>query len=238
MNLFYLFATNPTTIVRLIWAIFSLFSIILLSDIRIALAQDLTLFEETESNSVNEDEGRARAVRRDSDGNIITGPEFTLIGTTRIGGNFLAVVEDRAGEIISVSSPEGMETRVAGHPGFKVLDIGSGNVVIRYPGNVTCTEFRNQGVSCDSPDVARLELANADPLENSYSGLTSNSSDASSTDEETPPNPFEALLERASNPDIEGDSSAFTPRRINPEDVPPGMRVVSTPFGDRLVEEE
>ena len=37
---------------------------------------------------------------------------------------------------------------------------------------------------------------------------------------------------------LEGDTSAFTPRRINPEDVPPGMRVVSTPFGDRLVEEE
>jgi len=26
-------------------------------------------------------------------------------------------------------------------------------------------------------------------------------------------------------------------RRIDPADVPPGMRVVSTPFGDRLVEE-
>jgi len=29
----------------------------------------------------------------------------------------------------------------------------------------------------------------------------------------------------------------FTPRRISPEDVPPGMRVVSTPFGDRLVDQ-
>ena len=218
--------------------LYLLSSIILLWRIPVASAQDLTLFEDTETNNVSEDGGRERRVRRDSEGNIITGPEFTLIGTTRIGGNFMAVVEDRAGEIISVSAPDGEETRVPGHPGFQVLDIGSANVVIRYPGSVTCTEYRNQGVSCDAPDVVRLELTNADPLENSYSRLPPNSSDASSTDEETPPNPFQALLERASNPDIEGDSSAFTPRRINPEDVPPGMRIVSTPFGDRLVEEE
>ena len=143
MNLFYLFATNPTTIVRLIWAIFSLFSIILLSDIRIALAQDLTLFEETESNSVSEEEGRARAARRDSDGNIITGPEFTLIGTTRIGENFLAVVEDQVGEIISVSVSGGAESSIPGYPGFQVVEIGSGKVVIRYPDSLSCTEFKS-----------------------------------------------------------------------------------------------
>ena len=241
LNFFYLFATNPTTIVRLIWAIFSLFSIILLSDIRIALAQDLTLFEETESNSVNEDEGRARAVRRDSDGNIITGPEFTLIGTTRIGENFLAVVEDQVGEIISVSVSGGAESSIPGYLGFQVVEIGSGKVVIRYPDSLSCTEFKSQGVSCDAPDIARLQLANGEPLESSVNSMTlnsPNSSGASSMDEETSANPFEALLERASNPEAEVDTSAFTPRRINPEDVPPGMRVVSTPFGDRLVEED
>ena len=201
------------------------------------VGQNLTLFEATESNNISEDVRRARDLQRDSNGNIITGPEFTLIGTTRIGGAFLAVVEDRAGEIISVRFSEGVETRVPGYPGFQVLDIGSGNVVIKYPGNVTCTEYRNQGVSCDAPDVVRLELKNADPLENSHSGMTANSAGASSTDEETTPNPFEALLERASNSGGGADSS-FTPRRINPEDVPPGMRIVSTPFGDRLVDEE
>ena len=71
-----------------------LLGIILLTVIPNAIAQDLTLFEETESNNVNEDEGRVRTVRRDSEGNIITGPEFTLIGTTRLGDNFLAVIED------------------------------------------------------------------------------------------------------------------------------------------------
>ena len=236
LNLLYLFSTNLVSIFRLTRSIFSLLSIILLIATRIASAQDLRLFEETESNNVTEGENRARTVRRDSDGNIITGPEFTLIGTTRLGDNFIAVVEDRVGEIIPISFSKGAETPIPGYPGFQVLDIGSGNVVMRYPGNVSCIEFRNQGVSCEASDIGRLELANADPLESSLDNL--NSSVSPSSAEEPSPNPFEALLERASNSDVEGDSSAFTPRRINPEDVPPGMRVVSTPFGDRLVEEE
>ena len=151
------------------------------------------------------------------------------------------VVEDRVGEIISISVTEGVESPIPGYPGFQVANIGSGIATIRYPDSVTCIEFRNQGVSCDAPDIGRLELANADPLESSASGMilnNLNSPDSPSANEETPPNPFEALLERASNPDAEADSSAFEPRRINPRDVPPGMRVVSTPFGDRLVEEE
>ena len=241
MNLLYLFSTNLVSSFRFMWSIFSLLSIILLIATRIASAQDLRLFEETESNNVTGGEDRASTVRRDGDGNIIAGPEFTLVGTTRLGDNFIAVVEDRVGEIIPISFSSGAETPIPGYPGFRVVDIGSGNVVMRYPGSVSCIEFRKQGVSCEASDIARLELANADPLESSASGMilnNLNSPDSPSANEETPPNPFEALLERASNPDAEADSSAFEPRRINPRDVPPGMRVVSTPFGDRLVEEE
>ncbi len=234
----YLLYKSPVSIALLMRAIFWLLSIILLTGTPIVLAQNLTLFEETEATNVNKD--RERAVRRNSDGNIVTGPEFILIGTTRIGESFVAVVKDRLGEIISVSVPEGAEVSIPGYPGFMLLDIGSGDVAIRYPGDLSCIEFRNQGVSCAGADIGRLELANADPLEGSASSImlnNQNSPEASLTDEE-PPNPFEALLERASNPNTESDTSAFTPRRINPEDVPPGMRVVSTPFGDRLVEEE
>ena len=241
MNLIYSSSVNSRSIVRFVWKILPLLGIILLTYTPMAPAQRLTLFEETESNNVNQDGGRAREVRRDSDGNIISGPEFTLVGTTRIGGDFLAVVEGLDGEIISVSVSEGAKSSIPGYPGFQVVEIGSGKVVIRYPDSLSCTEFKSQGVSCDAPDIARLQLANGEPLESSVNSMTlnsPNSSGASSMDEETSANPFEALLERASNPEAEVDTSAFTPRRINPEDVPPGMRVVSTPFGDRLVEED
>lgn len=241
MNAFYSSSINSRSIVRFVWTISPLLNIILLTYTPIASPQNLALFEETESTSINQDGGRAREVRRDNDGNIITGPEFTLVGTTRIGGDFLAVVEDQVGEIISVSVSEGAESPIPGYLGFQVVEVEAGEVVIRYPGNVSCIEFKSQGVSCDASDIGRLELANGEPLLSSARIVTlngSNSSDASSIDEETSTNPFEALLERASNPEAEADTSAFTPRRINPEDVPPGMRIVSTPFGDRLVEEE
>jgi hypothetical protein len=55
--------------------------------------------------------------------------------------------------------------------------------------------------------------------------------------EDQPKNPFETLRNGAVAQDEEqaGNAARFTPRRINPEDVPEGMRVISTPFGDRLV---
>ena len=55
---------------------------------------------------------------------------------------------------------------------------------------------------------------------------------------DSPDNPFEALLQRAANQNTDVEESTFEPVRINPSDVPPGMRVVSTPFGDRLVEDD
>ena len=241
MNLIYSSSVNSRSIFRIVWKIFPLLGIILLTYTPMVPAQRLTLFEETESTSENQDGSRAREVRRDSDGNIITGPEFTLVGTTRIGGDFLAVIEDQVGEIISVSVSEGAESPIPGYSGFQVVEIGSGKAVIRYPDNISCIEFKSQGVSCDAPNIGRIELANGEPLLSSDRVValnSSNSLDATLIDEETSPNPFQALLERASNPEAGADTSAFTPRRINPEDVPPGMRIVSTPFGDRLVEEE
>ena len=236
LNLICLFFKKLPSIVRSLWSmnLLLVFSFVIFT--RFASAQDLTLFEETESSNATEAEGRARSARRDSDGNIITGPEFTLIGTTRLGDKFIVVVKDRAGELISISASEGAEATIPGYPGFHVMDIGSGKVAIRYPGNVSCMEYRSSGVSCDAPNIGRLELANAEPLVSSMIKLSS--SDTTSMDEESSPNPFAALLERASNSATETDASAFEPRRIASEDVPPGMRVVSTPFGDRLVEEE
>ena len=60
----------------------------------VSSGQELQLFEETETSSRVEEIPRSSQVRRDSDGNIISGPEFVLVGTTRIGGDFFVVLED------------------------------------------------------------------------------------------------------------------------------------------------
>ena len=86
--------------------------------------------------------------------------------------------------------------------------------------------------------MARLSLAKTDPLRLAGTNQ-SEPGQENVNEEEATLNPFEAIARRSqnSNPD-RTDNQQFRPRRINPEDVPPGMRVVSTPFGDRLVEDE
>ena len=207
-------------------------------------SQILTLFEETETNLGASERENSRAARRDSDGNLITGPEFTLIGTTRIGRNFLVVLKDRLGEIISINMSAGTSASIPSHPGFQIVEIGSGNAAIQFPNISRCVEFLDQGVGCETDDIARLVLTNAKPLERASGGAMLNSGSIAESlpqgavEQENESNPFEAILQRAANPDSGVEGTAFEPRRIKPEDVPPGMRVVSTPFGDRLVEQE
>jgi len=203
-------------------------------------AQELSLFEETESSKSEQDNRVEQARRRDGDGNIINGPEFTLIGTTRIGEKYVVVIKDRDGKIISISVFKGVETPIPGYQGFEIVGFGSGEATISYPEGLGCVDFDSQGVTCETPRIARLNLANGKPLENSARIILNdeNLSGANSPDKEISSNPFEALLERAASSQVEQDRNTFEPVRISLEDVPPGMRVVSTPFGDRLVEEE
>ena len=210
-----------------------------LSAFKVAVSQELSLFEETESSISVEDETTRRDIRRDNEGNLITGPEFTLVGTTRIGDNYLVVLESLTGEVISVSVKEYSSADISGYSRFNVLDAGSGTVSIEYPDSVPCMEFEEQGVTCETAQIANLSLPNAQPISvaNQGANLTANQAAEASNQEEDLLNPFEAILQRASSNDpVEASAGSFTPRRIDPEDVPSGMRVVSTPFGDRLVE--
>ena len=215
-----------------------IFLVIFLVDLPL-FAQTLQLFEDTERMSGESESNNFNQSRRDNEGNLITGPEFTLVGTSRIGGNRVIVLENRLGEIISLSLPEGSPKSVPGYPNYRVLEVGSGQASIEYPANLPCVEFLDRGIACESERLAVLSLQTASPIESSNQRESGNDSKglADSGDANTTVNPFEALLERAANPSAEiGSDNTFTPRRINPEDVPPGMRVVSTPFGDRLVE--
>ena len=92
-----------------------------LSAVKVAVSQELRLFEDTESSTSVKYETERRDIRRDSDGNLITGPEFTLVGTTRIGDNYLVVLESLTGEVISVSLREYSSVDISGYSNFKML---------------------------------------------------------------------------------------------------------------------
>ena len=202
----------------------------------VSSGQQLQLFEETETSSRAEEIATPSGARRDSEGNIISGPEFVLVGTTRIGGDFFVVLEGNTKELISISLTEGSSRSISGYPGYEVTYVGSGGEV-SYQVSWGPPVYRVCGTrshlyinkrSKPQPD----KRAAAEPRRIRPKHRTSNGGWELL-------NPFEAILQRSSSPDSDpGVSSTFSPRRIDPSDVPPGMRVVSTPFGDRLVEED
>ena len=203
-------------------------------------SQELNLVEEIETDVRSPRDNRNRV----SDGGRAgsTAPEFTLIGTSRIGSEYSVIIKHRGGDTLIVKAGPNSSTQIPGYSGYSILGVESGSISIRYPENVSCVEFHDQGVSCaGGGNIAALSLANGEPMpsdevETSLATATSNEL----LPDEQPINPFEALRAQQNNRSAntrDVDNERFMPRRISPEDVPPGMRVVSTPFGDRLVEE-
>jgi len=204
---------------------------------KLCVGQILELFEENESSSQISEAAR-EGVRRDSSGNMVTKPDFTLVGTSKIGNRSIVVLEDITDEFISVDVLDGSTSVIPGYPRFEVIEVGSGGAAsIRFPSNLTCIEYIEEGVTCLSSDIANLKLTNAQPIDQSENSLADQNMEESGDMSESLVNPFEAILQRSAAPDTDTNEN-FTPRRINPEDVPPGMRIVSTPFGDRLVEDD
>lgn len=176
-------------------------------------------------------------------------PEFTLVGVSRIGAKYSAILLDKDGDSVLVKVESGTNTEIPGHSSFALVDVSAASVSILYPSNNPCIEFLDRGVRCnDAANIADLTLATGEPVASNQSASRQQAVIASDAEEiienqNAPRNPFEALRNartgdvavEAANPAGNASGARFTPRRINPEDVPEGMRIVATPFGDRLV---
>jgi len=194
-------------------------------------AQNLTLFEDIEVTRAGDRVGDSR---RNNAGDIMPKPVFTLVGTARFGDHYSTVINDGNEVNILLDEIPGSIIPIPGYPQYQVIGISSGEVLIKYPADMDCVASKEEGISCNEANIATLRLTNAQPIIPSIVSEVRESTD----EQNAPRNPFAALLEESSNSDASAEEpDRFTPRRINPEDVPPGMRVVSTPFGDRLVEE-
>jgi hypothetical protein len=192
-------------------------------------AQELTLFEEVEAPRGG-DGSRGGALN--SSGDIASDPIFTLVGTARFGNHYSAVINNGSESNIRIEENPGSLIFIPGHPGYELIKVSSGEISIRYPTKRSCVSIKDKGISCSEANVATLRLSNAEPIKSAIPDLTQG------VEQNISENPFAALLEEASTSNSGSEeTTSFTPRRISPEDVPSGMRVVSTPFGDRLVEE-
>lgn len=168
-----------------------------------------------------------------------TEARFSLVGTSRIGSKNSVILRHSNGEEIRLPL-ERPRMRIPGYEQYAVVGYESNSVSIQFPQSEACAEFVKQGVSCDDiRNIATLSLSVIKTVDRSQE---KNKLEEPEFDREVgtgaPINPFEALRNRSpdSSPSL-GQTDQFQPRRINPADVPPGMRLVSTPFGDRLIEE-
>ena len=211
-------------------------------------AQDLELFEDVErtSSSPGASQRGGRNSAADSAAPSLTEPEFVLVGSSRIGERRRVVLTHRNGEIVTVPVAVGGQTLIPGHEQFRIVSSEGGRVAIQYPAGASCVEAAGSGVSCDaSANVAWLSLRPMPLPEQIVVDLeagqeeepdpTDQARDAREDLARDPNNPFARLRAEALGQDVP-PPARFRPRRIDASEVPPGMRVVSTPFGDRLVE--
>lgn len=207
-------------------------------------SEPLTLFEAIDSGEQNARQDAP--LPRAGDG---AGAEFSLMGVTRIGSKRTVLLQHISGETHSIAL-KGAASPIPKHDGFSVMLSDSGEIAVQYPPSRLCAPSPDQGVSCDSGNRAILTMATADPLPvpeslQSAEGSTEDGATRVGGDAEPgepPMNPFEALRRRAERGErgdvlsAEEQATRFRPRRIDPSQIPEGKRVVSTPFGDRLVD--
>lgn len=207
-------------------------------------AQELQLFEPVDAGAQAPQFG-VQAAPEQAQIAMPTSPAFTLVGTSRIGGRHRATLASNTGQIVHVDVEVGQDAPIDGFPGYRVNAMSSRRAEITLPAGMPCVGASTQGVSCGADGRVYLSLTTAAPVPAAAPAATAETPADPTVAENgnAPDNPFAAALRAAAQNEREGnagrrafDAERFQPRRIAPEDVPPGMRVVRTPFGDRLVE--
>lgn len=108
--------------------------------------QDFALFEAVETTASNRSNSPARRNRESRA--TVAEPEFTLVGVTRIGDKYSAIVRHKSGEALIVRADPAGNTRIPDYEDYSIVNVGAGSISIRYPGNNPCVEFSDLGVSC------------------------------------------------------------------------------------------
>lgn len=215
-----------------------------------AQTQSLGLFEPFEESAVAESQP-ATAVQppQATEINRLSAPQFVLIGTSRFGDRHRARLKTASGETVVVDLSGDGNVPVPGFPGYQIEEAADRQLMIRHPDNTPCFAAPDQGVNCPSNNVAQLKLTTAQAIQ-APAAERGSRAEPEATDtgnantESAPDNPFAAALraarERATtDPAVSrAEAERFRPRRIDPADVPPGARLVRTPFGDRIVRDQ
>lgn len=219
------------------------------------VAQDLTLFE----NLRTEDMGPRQGAALESQVVGTTGTQFSLRSNSRFGDEYRSVLVDGSGNTVDIRWVPGTTVAVPGQSGYTVINVNAQELTLQQP--VPCIAVEGTGVRCLDPNTAVLSLATLAPLKQNGNSLQADEAIVIGGDVMGPQqavvmgpdgeqefiNPFAAAVMEQQGIDVEQAGRTerararaerlqqFQVERIPDDQVPPGMRLVRTPFGDRLV---
>jgi hypothetical protein len=219
-------------------------------------AQTLSLFETTQG----QEQGSQATAPISGPGPFEPGPGFSLRSVARFGDSYWGLVTDAVGNSMEVQWQPGEQTslgELAIYSGYRVLELTPKTLRLQFPQGQPCSTTSQEGFICLDESTVLLSLVSLAPLQRTDSqplpqdpqldpgsrGITTDElSNAAGLD-----NPFAAAVMAAQGQDVEQTArearsrarverlQQFHIERIPEDQVPPGMRLVRTPFGDRLV---
>ena len=170
--------------------------------------------------------------------------DFTLRGTQILGANRAAILEGPDGKIVVQRLHRGGPTAIGEYPEYTLHKMDSRHVWIAYPSDAPCRESQlHKGLMCESKEMAKLRLMRGRPAPISPPPQAVPPPVPAPPGQARPPVPGQprGAQPQPGRADVRTDPRRtqaqrnFQPRRIEDKDIPPGMRRVRTPFGDRLV---
>jgi len=155
--------------------------------------------------------------------------DFTLRGTSRFGEKYIAVFQTPTNkEFLQSWTPKeaNIPIKLKGFENYRLLKIEPRRVHLAYPDEAPCqkSNLEVNGVECQADGSAILTLVRRQAIAAPKQPIVP-----------VVENPTELQQKPENLPDQRRPQQPFKRRVIKDEDVPPGMRVVRTPFGDRLV---
>jgi hypothetical protein len=145
--------------------------------------------------------------------------DFFLKGTSIIGDKRAAILKGPDGKEF-VQFLEHARTPIENYSDYYLLKVEPGEVDIEYPAESPCRKNNeNKGIKCNSGDGGKTATLTLTPQK------------------ALPPkrSPRSTAKKQSTKTEKRFNRRTIKRRVIKDEDVPPGMRVVRTPFGDRLV---
>ncbi len=176
------------------------------------------LAKSTGASSYNYIKSRKKAVKkRVKKRRLKRQRDFVLQGTSRIGSRRAVVLKAPNNKQFVLYFEDNVVTEITDYKGYYLLSVEPREIVIEYPEDAPCRKSNpKKGIICNQQDEGRTALLSLE-RDKLVAAAASLPQTAAATTEEKP------------------KTSKFKRKVIKEEDVPPGMRVVHTPFGDRLI---